>query len=73
MTTPKVTRMVFSYGQPRKKPKEGDTKVVKGIKYVRKQVIYHDYNGKAIGYAVSRSGPIFEWIEVGPVVTPQST
>lgn len=57
--TPKVTRMVMRFGcQQRKQPREGDTKVVKGVKYVRQQV---REARTGAGY-VQNGRPVFEWV-----------
>lgn len=48
----------------RKKPQEGDKKTVRGVEYVRKQVIARMPNGSPIGYMVRNGRPVFEWVKV---------
>lgn len=51
-----ITKMTFSTVKPRKKPKEGDIKIVKGVKYIRKRERYQ-------GADVYNHGrPCYEWV-----------
>jgi hypothetical protein len=55
-----VTKMVVTFrrSKPRKKPREGDIKIVKGRKYVRKQRMSEG------AYLVSNGRPLFDWVPV---------
>jgi hypothetical protein len=61
---PRVTKIVMYMTPRRKKPQEGDKKTVKGVEYVRKQVIARMPNGSPIGYMVRNGRPVFEWVKV---------
>lgn len=54
-----ITKAVFSFSTkpPRRKPREGDTKTVKGKRYVRRQ---RRHEG---AYMVKNGRPMFEWVE----------
>ncbi len=56
--------MRYRCGPERKKPKEGDTKVVKGVTYVRRQL--RDRSGADY---VQNGRPMYEWLKV--VTTPK--
>jgi hypothetical protein len=51
-----VHSMKISSQKPRRKPKEGDRKTVKGVDYIRQQVLTRD------GYHVRNGRPVFEWV-----------
>lgn len=53
-----ITKAVFSFSTkpPRRKPREGDTKTVKGRKYVRRQ---RRIDGM---YCIRGSRPVFDWV-----------
>lgn len=49
--------VVKRMGKPRKQPKAGDTKLVRGKVHVRRQQWSNHYKG----YLVSRGKPLWEW------------
>jgi hypothetical protein len=53
---------ITSGSKPYKKPKVGDTKVVRGITYVRQQKRGYGPGGRFIGYQVRRGRPLYEWV-----------
>ena len=61
---PRITKIVMRMTPKRKKPQEGDKKTVRGVEYVRKQVIARMPNGSPIGYMVRNGRPVFEWVKV---------
>lgn len=56
----RVDKMVITYttSKPRRKPREGDRKTVKGKEFVRRQC---RINGS---YQVQDGRPVFEWVPV---------
>lgn len=54
--------VTFSTTPQRKKPKLGDTKEVKGIKYVRDYEYAKDQRGNIIGRVVSNGKPRWNWV-----------
>jgi signal peptidase I len=57
MCKPRIDYMMMTTRKPRRKPKEGDVKVLKdGRKFVRKQC-RHDG-----AYCVRNGRPVYEWV-----------
>lgn len=56
-----VTSMTIYSGPARKKPKAGDTKMIRGVLHVRRQarVEFGPHKGALI---VSNSRPVWEWV-----------
>lgn len=56
-----VTSMRLSTAPTRKKPKAGDTKMIRGVLHVRKQARMVDgpYRG---AYLVNNGRPVWEWV-----------
>jgi hypothetical protein len=56
-----ITRMVINAGPTRRKPKSGDTKLIRGVLHVRKQARCESgqYKGAMI---VNNGRPVYEWV-----------
>lgn len=52
-------RIVITTGSPRRKPKAGDTKTVRGVEMIRQQQRH------AGAYVVSGGRPVWEWVPKG--------
>lgn len=59
-----VMRIHVSYGAPKPKPKVGDTKVVKGVSYVRQLKYVTDSKGNRLGLDCTGGKQRYEWVEV---------
>lgn len=59
---PHVTSVRVTYGEPRKKPKQGDRRMTKthGVQ-IRVQRMARDLQGHPIGRVVSNGRPCFDW------------
>lgn len=55
-----ITSMTFRFG-----PQEGDTKVVRGVTYVRRQQRAYE-GGRCVGRCVRRGRPVWEWVRADP-------
>lgn len=66
-----VTRVALSTAPARRKPQSGDTKMVKGVMYVRRQARCADgpYRGAML---VNNGRPVWEWV-VAPVATKEQS
>ena len=51
-----ITRITYHYGEPRRKPQEGDVKIVRGVTKIRQQMMSEG------AYCVRRGRPVFEWV-----------
>lgn len=54
---PKITKITFTTGPIKQKPKAGDTKQIGGNTYVRQQLMSQGC------YVISNGRPCFEWVE----------
>jgi hypothetical protein len=53
----------YFYGEPRKKPREGDRRETKahGVQYRVQEIARNPATGHPIGYRVSNGRPVYEW------------
>ena len=57
-----VTRIRLITSKPRPRPKVGDVKIVKGVRYVRVLRPALGPHGRVIGHQVSNGRPLFYWV-----------
>lgn len=57
-----VTRLRVSTSKPRPRPKVGDVKIVKGVRYVRVLRRALGPFGRVMGYQVRNGRPLFDWV-----------
>ena len=57
-----VTRMRLITSKPRPRPKVGDVKIVKGVRYVRVVRPALGAGGRVIGHQVSNGRTLFNWV-----------
>lgn len=57
-----TTRIRLITSKPRPRPKVGDVKIVKGVRYVRVLRPALGPYGRVIGYQVSNGRPLFDWV-----------
>ncbi len=56
-------RIIINTGSTRKRPRAGDTKVVKGVTYVRQIKYAYAPNGERIGFDCTGGRQRYEWVK----------